>query len=361
MSSLVSIAIPCFNQACYLREAVESVVAQTYQNWELTVVDDGSPDETSEVALQIIRKHPDRKIRLIRRDNAGLATSRNVAFQQSQGDFFLPLDADDKLSPQFIETLITSLAENPHCSRAYCDIHYFGSVNYLHQVSDFDYSKLLYRNHINYCSLFRRSLFENRQYNPNMRWGYEDWDFWVAQCTNGAIAIRTAKHLFEYRKKASSMLTQAQEHDTELKARIVKNNPQAYEGYTTSWAKRVSRDPKYAQKFCIEGRHFEWLVRLSATIPRPIYIWGAGGAGQEALHYLSELGIDVVGFIDSKKAENIEPFNCYPIKGPSDALADNPFVVVASMYYNEICHHLHMLNLVAEKDYLIFGHLPAWK
>lgn len=361
MSSLVSIAIPCYKQACFLREAVESVVAQTYRNWELLIVDDGSPDDTSKVANQLIRKHPNRKIRLIKQNNSGLAASRNVAFQQSQGDLLLPLDADDKLTPSFIETLLGSLAENPSYSIAYCDIHYFGSLDYLHKVSDFDYHKLLYRNHINYCSLYKKKLFESRQYNPNMRWGYEDWDFWISQCTRKAKAIHTAGYLFEYRKKDSSMLTQAQEHDTELKSQIVKNTPEAYQGYALAWADKVSRDAEYAKNFNIQGRHFEWLVRLSTASPRPIQIWGTGRAGQEAFAYLSKLGIGVSGFIDSLKTGRVDQLEGYPIKLPSDALAENPFVIIASMHHSEIRSQLHSMNFTAEKDYLIFGHLPAWQ
>ena len=132
-----------------------------------------------------------------------------------------------------------------------------------------------------------------------MRWGYEDWNFWIGACSRGAHAKRVSQYLFEYRKKSSSMLTQAQAHDTELKALIVQNNPSAYGPYPTAWSKNVQNNPSYAKHFGIEGRHFEWLVRLSDILPKPILIWGCGRAGKQALEYFQSIKIDISGFIDS--------------------------------------------------------------
>src|SRR5215212_9690625 len=90
---LVSVVIPCYNQAHFLSEAIESVLAQTHPNFEIIVVDDGSTDNTSEVAA----RYPG--VRHIRQDNQGLAAARNTGLRESKGTCLVFLDADDRLLP----------------------------------------------------------------------------------------------------------------------------------------------------------------------------------------------------------------------------------------------------------------------
>src|SRR5215217_7762241 len=91
---LVTVVIPCYNQAHFLKEAIESVLKQSYAHYEIVVVDDGSTDETSEVASSY------EGVRLIRQENRGLAEARNTGIKHSEGDFLVFLDADDRLLPE---------------------------------------------------------------------------------------------------------------------------------------------------------------------------------------------------------------------------------------------------------------------
>ncbi len=106
-TSLVSIVIPCYNQARFLGEAVESVLAQTHPHFEIVVVDDGSSDNTSEVAA----RYP--KVSLIRQKNQGLSNARNAGLRQSKGDFIVFLDADDRLLPKALEIGLKHLVAHP--------------------------------------------------------------------------------------------------------------------------------------------------------------------------------------------------------------------------------------------------------
>src|SRR5215204_1671374 len=92
-SPLVSVVIPCYKQAHFLGEAIESVLAQSYPNFEIIVVDDGSPDNTSEVAASYPR------VRLVRQENQGLSAARNSGLSRSEGEYVVFLDADDRLLP----------------------------------------------------------------------------------------------------------------------------------------------------------------------------------------------------------------------------------------------------------------------
>src|SRR5215213_3125487 len=96
-SPLVSVVIPCYNQAHFLGEAIESVLAQSYPNFEIVVVDDGSTDDTSEVA----GSYP--KVRLVRQENQGLSGARNAGLARSEGEYVVFLDADDRLRPEALE------------------------------------------------------------------------------------------------------------------------------------------------------------------------------------------------------------------------------------------------------------------
>ena len=90
---LVSIITPCYNGSKYIRETIESVLAQTYPDWEIYIIDDGSKDNSAEIAEEYEKK--DGRIHLIRQENAGSAAARNNGIRQAEGQYIALLDADD--------------------------------------------------------------------------------------------------------------------------------------------------------------------------------------------------------------------------------------------------------------------------
>jgi len=116
-SLLVSVVIPCYNQAHFLGEALESVLAQTYPRYEIIVVDDGSTDHTSEVAA----RYPG--VRYIRQPNQGLSAARNAGLQASQGDCLVFLDSDDRLLPTALESGLECLQAHPECAFVFGQCH----------------------------------------------------------------------------------------------------------------------------------------------------------------------------------------------------------------------------------------------
>jgi glycosyltransferase involved in cell wall biosynthesis len=111
--TLVSVIIPCYNQGHFLREAIDSARNQTYSHIEILVVDDGSTDNTSEVA----RDYPD--VYCIRQHNKGLSAARNAGLRNSKGSLLVFLDADDRLLPNAIEAGERSLKSHPECAFVY--------------------------------------------------------------------------------------------------------------------------------------------------------------------------------------------------------------------------------------------------
>ncbi|UOE38004.1 glycosyltransferase family 2 protein [Chryseobacterium oryzae] len=92
---LISTIVPCYNQAQYLDECLQSVLDQTYENWECIIVNDGSPDNTEEVAKRWIER--DSRFKYLKKENGGLSSARNAGIEIAQGEWFQFLDCDDKI------------------------------------------------------------------------------------------------------------------------------------------------------------------------------------------------------------------------------------------------------------------------
>lgn len=103
-AGLVSIITPCYNGEKYISETIESVIAQTYLNWEMIIVDDGSVDNSAEVVNRYISKDP--RIKLIQQANAGSAAARNNGIRRAEGQYIALLDADDLWHSDFLKKQI---------------------------------------------------------------------------------------------------------------------------------------------------------------------------------------------------------------------------------------------------------------
>lgn len=107
---LVSVIIPCYNQAHFMGDAIESVLAQTWPQREIIVVDDGSRDDPAAVVARYAG------VRLLRQSNQGVSAARNHSLRESRGEFLVFLDADDRLTPQALETHLQHLQARPDCA-----------------------------------------------------------------------------------------------------------------------------------------------------------------------------------------------------------------------------------------------------
>lgn len=106
---MVSIIIPIYNVETYLEECVQSIIAQTYADWELILVDDGSTDGSSQIARNWQCR--DNRIKYFYKENGGVSSARNYGLDHSQGDFIMFVDSDDICHPQLLEKLISFMIE----------------------------------------------------------------------------------------------------------------------------------------------------------------------------------------------------------------------------------------------------------
>ena len=160
-ADLISVVIPCYNQAHYLGEAIESVLAQSYPYFEIVVIDDGSTDSTAEVA----GRYPG--VSCIRQENQGLSEARNTGLRHSGGEYVVFLDADDRLLPEALQAGIECLKTNPECAVTFGHYRLIASDgSFLKQrrqpvVGKDSYAALLQRNYIGVPAvvMYRRAVF----------------------------------------------------------------------------------------------------------------------------------------------------------------------------------------------------------
>ncbi len=239
----VSVIIPSFRKAQFLGGAVDSLVAQTYPFWECVIVNDGSPDDTSAVARQLAAKYPQHRISLIEQENHGLPMARNNGAAATSGEYLVPLDADDQLAPEMLAQTCSSLDAQADKSIAYTDIQCTGDIDSIRDYSNGTFSGIIEENTVPVTALIRRSLFERAcGYNPEMREGYEDWDFWLRCAEQQATALHIPQALFLYRVSSDGMFSSAVQRDTALKARLVSQHPKLYSALRRRWADSLLHD-----------------------------------------------------------------------------------------------------------------------
>jgi glycosyltransferase involved in cell wall biosynthesis len=229
---IVSIIVPCYKQAAYLPEALESVLEQTYPYWECVVVNDASPDNTKEMALAYAER--DARIFLLDlQKNVGLSGARNAGINATRGRFVLPLDADDKIHPDYLSKCVPILKKDITVKAIYTYTVYFGIANHFIERPVFSMKRLCAENIFHATALFRRSDFDNTSgYRTNMKGGYEDWDFWLQLLNDNNQAFLIPDYLFYYRKKENSMITDLQrnrEKQNHLRNLLYTNNRKVFQ------------------------------------------------------------------------------------------------------------------------------------
>ncbi len=241
-SPLVSVIIPCYNYAAYVRESILSVVNQTFSDLEIIVVNDGSTDNSKALIESCIKDFANTRITLVDQSNFGQpAISRNNGIKVAKGRFILPLDADDVLGSKMIAECLDAFNRNPEYSVVYTDFinQSPDDSHYIQTTGEFRSDLLRVKNQLSYCSMYRREVWEALGgYRTNIR-GYEDWDFWLAASLAGFVGKRIPKAHFIYRAKGSGVFSQAVVQDRFLKAQLCLNNPQAFSSQEISEAMRV--------------------------------------------------------------------------------------------------------------------------
>lgn len=223
---VVSVVIPCYNAGDTLLETVESALASRYERLEVIVVDDGSTDAVTRVALESL---PACVLR-VQQPNSGLPAARNAGVRRATGTFILPLDADDLIEPDYVPEAVDAMSADSTLGIVYSRADKFGEVEGDWVLPDYAVDRILVENCIFSCAMFRRDDWAAvRGYDETMRRGREDHDFWLRIISLGRGVQRLDGRYFHYRIRSSSMNHgYSREEYIQIYAQIFRNNVGLY-------------------------------------------------------------------------------------------------------------------------------------
>lgn len=272
MKPLVSIVIPAYNAANFLSETIESVLSQTYQNWELIIVDDESTDATAGIAKNYAEK--DSRIRYVFQTNQKMASARNAGIRQAAGKYVAFLDADNLFLKDKLEDQVAFMETHPECGVCYAKIHYFygsdTSILYKNDQPQFSgniFEKVLSQNFINVLTvLVRKDLFD--------QFGAFE-EGWYA-CDEHYVWINLAYHgaKFYYLDKVVGLLRLHSTNDSYRSDYLIRTADQFPKmlDILESWFSDTDRS-KYSKTIQALRTHWHRMKILGILLKTPPFSW----------------------------------------------------------------------------------------
>lgn len=208
VEGLVSIITPCYNGEQFISETIESVESQTYPNWEMLIVDDGSTDGSEEIINQYAEK--DSRIKLIKQKNAGSAEARNNGIRHAQGQYIALLDSDDVWLPEFLSSQIEFMNKN----KTFCVCSSYRRID---EHSDETLSPVIAKpvitlkdmeaiDHIGCLTgLYDCSKYGKVYLHPELKSLLDDYAYWIDVIKLSGTAYGNPKILAKYRVRKNSL------------------------------------------------------------------------------------------------------------------------------------------------------------
>jgi len=204
---LVSIVTPCYNCEKYIGEAIESVLAQTYTNWEMFIIDDGSTDNSFNIAKHFAQK--DERIKLIKQEqNNGVSIARNKAIELSKGEYLAFLDSDDLWLPEKLEKQLTFMVEK-NCDFSFTRYEHIDengeSLNKIARViKKLTYKKMLFHDFVGCLTVMYKQNLNDKIYHPILR-NCDDYALFLKVLQHVKNAIGYNENLAKYRILKNSL------------------------------------------------------------------------------------------------------------------------------------------------------------
>lgn len=199
---MVSVIVPVYNARDFVAEAVHSVLASTYHDIEVVCVDDGSTDGSLSVLEELARE--DGRVRVMHQENAGVCRARNVAVRAARGEYILPVDADDRISPTFIAEAVAAIEADGEVKAVVPGAEFFGERTGPWRLKPFSRRLLARKNMMAICALYRRADWERAGGYCEEIIAREDWDFWISVLKDGGKVVRLEGTGLYYRVRAGS-------------------------------------------------------------------------------------------------------------------------------------------------------------
>ena len=246
MKPLVSVIVPMYNAAPFIGEALESIVASTYRPIEVVVMDDGSKDDSLNIAQAFAKDHPE--VHVFHQPNAGASAARNHAIRMSHGKYILPVDADNRIHPLYIEEAEAVLEARPEVRVVGCRAEFFGAKSGEWITPPFSKELLARKNMIDTCAMYRRADWDQTKGYMESCAAREDWDMWLSLFELGGEFVRLPDVRLYYRVREGSKRTQDRALKRQLIDAINHRHPAYMEKYLggplhyhRSWSRLLTR------------------------------------------------------------------------------------------------------------------------
>jgi glycosyltransferase involved in cell wall biosynthesis len=260
--TLVSIVVPCYNLGAYVEEAVESSLRQTYEDVEVIVVDDGSPDPETQRVLDRLEGP---RTRVLRKKNGGCPSALNAGVTAARGEFVLPLSADDRLGPDYVRQAVEVLRSRDELGIVYCRAELFDGRSGPWDLPDFSPDEMARGNVIFASAMFRRADWELvGGFNEDAVLGLEDWDFWLRLIALPRDVLRLDDVLFHYRIRRDSLtveLTRDPLRTARAQAVVFQNNIEFFADHAVAWFAYRNELESEVWQLRTEVRRWRWLTR----------------------------------------------------------------------------------------------------
>jgi glycosyltransferase involved in cell wall biosynthesis len=199
---LVSVIIPVYNMQEFLAQTIESVLSTAYSSFEVIIVDDGSTDKSLSIANEYSDK--DKRIRVLSQQNSGVSSARNHAVREASGKYILPVDADNLLSSDYIQSAVDVLESNEKVRVVTCKSVFFGDRTGEWKLRPFSLKLLARKNMMDTCAMYRKSDWQSINGYCEYIKGREDWDFWISLLKRGGEVTCLPIIGFKYRIRNNS-------------------------------------------------------------------------------------------------------------------------------------------------------------
>ena len=192
----ISIISACYKHGKFINEMIESVFRQTFEDYEIIIVNDGSTDDTA----NILNKIHHEKIKIVHTENHGPASARNTAIQYARASVIMNLDADDKISTDLLEKAYEVFEKGTNIGIVYCDTEFFGARSGKFNIGEYTKEAMLFNNRITSLALFRKEDWQSVDgYSDELIYGLEDWDFWLMIIGLGREVVKIPDAVAYYR------------------------------------------------------------------------------------------------------------------------------------------------------------------
>ena len=190
---MISIIIPIYNQAKKLEKTLESILKQTYTNWELILVNDGSKDDVEEVLAKKTKESLENNFLYLKQENRGAPSARNLGASRANGEYLFFCDADAILKPDALLKLRDLLINTPSAAYAYSSF-YWGKK--LFKLEEFSSERLKRAPFIHTMALIRHLAFFQVSWDENIK-KFQDWDLWLSLLAKGYVGVFLDEALFK--------------------------------------------------------------------------------------------------------------------------------------------------------------------